>query len=193
MDKKYTAEEIINSTLAFSYILRIFEEMINVYDEIIANEEVCSIINREIHMPQPSGKDVDLPYKVILVIFIDLVKCYHNMGHEINFDNRDAYLLPMTLNIKFRYDMLTDIEFKHFISLDEVKHLYINILKSVETWAKQDGPGFIFTRFAKTVDAEICNKYINLMINSSGYIKSSNPTNIRMEYKWTSDLKQIKF
>ena len=115
------------------------------------------------------------------------------MGHEINFDNQDCYLLPMTTNIKFRMDMTTDIEFKFFMSLDEVKFIYTNLLRSFEGWAKQDGMDLLFTRFAKDVDKEICKKYIELMVNSSRYIKSAKPTNVKKEYKWIADLKSIRF
>ena len=193
MEFNFTPEEIANSKMAFASAYKVYKQMLSVYDDIMANKEVCKVINKEIRMPQPNGKDVDMQYKVILVFFIDLIKCYQNMGHEINFDNRDCFLLPMTTNIKFRQDMTTDIEFKYFMSLDEVKFLYTYLLRSFEGWARQDGSEFLFTRFAKDADKEICRKYLELMINSSGYIKAAKPTSIRMEYKWTADLKAIKF
>lgn len=193
MEFNFTPEEVRDAKLAFASAYKVYKEMISMYDDIMANKEVCKVINKEIRMPQPNGKDVDMQYKVVLVFFIDLIKCYQNMGHEINFENRDCYLLPMTTNIKFRQDMTTDIEFKSFMSLDEVKFLYTNLLRSFEAWARQDGSEFLFTRFAKDADKEICRKYVELMINSSGYIKAAKPTNIRLEYKWTSDLKAIRF
>lgn len=192
MDFNFTAEEIRDSKMAFASAYKVYKEMLSVYDDIMANNEVCKVINKEIRMPQPNGKDVDMQYKVILVFFIDLIKCYQNMGHDINFKNRDSYLLPMTTNIKFRQDMTTSIEFDYFMSLDEVKFLYTNLLRSFEAWAKQDGSEFLFTRFAKDADKGICRKYVELMINSSGYIKAAKPTNIRKEYKWTADLKAIQ-
>ena len=193
MEFEFTPEEIRDSKIAFASAYKIYKEMLTVYDDIMANKDVCKVINNEIRMPQPNGKDVDLQYKVVLVFFVDLIKCYQNMGHDIDFDNKDSYLLPMTTNIKFRQDMTTDIEFRYFMSLEEVKYLYSNLLRSFEAWARQDGQEFLFTRFAKDADKEICNRYINLMINSSGYIKAAKPTNIRMEYKWTSYLKTIHF
>ena len=74
-----TPEDIFNSTVAFTYAHSVYDNMVSMYDEIMGKKAVCAVINKEIHMPQPSGKDVDLPYKVMLVMFIDLIKCYQGM------------------------------------------------------------------------------------------------------------------
>lgn len=193
MDYNFTPEEIITSKNAFSNARHVYDEMLALYDKIMANKSVCSVINKEIRMPQPNGKDVDIPYKVMLVMYIDLIKCYQNMGHPIQFNNKDSYLLPMITNLKFREEMSTEIEFEAFMAIDEVAFLYKNLLRSFEGWAKNDGSEFLFTRFAKETNTIICKEYVNLMLLASDYIKRATPTNIRKEYKWTSDLKQISF
>ena len=144
-------------------------------------------------MPTPTSKDVGIGLKVILVFYIDCVKCLQNMGHEINFKNRDSYLLPMAINLKFQNKYSTELQFKEYMAVDSVRYLYEGILISFGPWAKQDGPEFLLTRYAKDIDKEICKKYVNLMINASKYIKASNPKNSSQEDKWISDLEAIQF
>lgn len=189
----FTPEEVYNSIVAFAHAHSVYDEMVSLYDEIMKKDAVCAVIDKEIHMPQPGGKDVDLPYKVMLVMFIDLIKCYQGMGHTIDFNNKDSYLLPMVTNLKFRQKMTTEIEFEHFMKIESVAYIYKNLLRSFEGWAKNDGAEFLFTRFAKEEDKDICKKYLALMLTASDYIKKAKPTDIRQEYKWTADLRQISF
>lgn len=177
--------------LLFTSLAEVYHEMLSVYNEIIANKGVCSVIAKEIRMPQPNGKDVDNQYKVLLVLFIDLVKCYQNMGHKIGFNKPDCYLLSMVLNIKVQHELTSLAEF--IVYRASVYNLYSGILRSFEGWSRKDGPELLFTRFAKEADKEICRKYVNLIIIASRYIKTAKPTNIRMEYKWISELKAIRF
>ena len=193
MEFNFTPEEIYSSKVAFLQARSVYDEMVALYDDVMANKAVCAIIDREIRMPQLGGKDVDLPYKVMLVIFIDLIKCYQNMGHSIDFNNKDSFLLPMVTNLKFRQNMTTEIEFKFFMELDYVEYIYKNLLRSFEEWAKTDGTEFLLTRFTKEENPAICNKYIYLMLVASDYIKWATPTSIRREYEWTAKLRKIIF
>ena len=193
MEFNFTPEEVYNSKVAFLHAHAVYDEMLTRYDEIMADEKVCAIIDKEIHMPQPSGKDVDLPYKVMLVMFIDLIKCYQGMGHPIDFNNKDSYLLPMVTNLKFRQNMTTEIEFEFFMKLESVEYIYKNLLLSFEGWAQKDGSELLFTRYAKEESSTICNNYVGLMIIASDYIKKATPTNIRQEYKWTAELRKLSF
>lgn len=193
MFDKYSVDQLLDSTRAFSSAYMVYDEMLKVFKEIRGNKEICSVLRKEIHMPTPQKKDVDTELKVILVFYIDCVKCLQNMGHEINFKKRDSYLLPMAINLKFRRKYSTELEFKEFMAIDSVRYLYEGLLISFGPWAKQDGPEFLFTRFAKDVDKEICKKYVDLMINASKYIKGSNPINPRLEDRWISGLETIEF
>lgn len=163
---------------------QVFKEMVSVYDCILPNESLCEIIDTEIHMPQPNGKDVEISYKVMLVMFIDLIKCYQGMGHPIDFEKRDSYLLPMITNLKFRNRMTTEIEFMSFMNLNEVAFIYKNLLLSFEDWAKGDGSGFLLPRFAQPESEEICYQYLILMISASNYIRRANPGSYNQEKKW---------
>lgn len=193
MEFDFTPEEVYSSKVAFAPALAVYEKMLPLYDRIMENDAVTAIINTEIRMPQPNGKDVDLPYKVMLVMYIDLIKCYQNMGHQIDFENKDSYLLPMVTNLKFRQRMTTDIEFDTFMKIPSVIHIYKNLLLSFEAWAKKDGSSFLFTRFANAESPEICGEYVDLMIAASDYIKRATPTDIKQEYKWISDLQKLSF
>lgn len=193
MFDKYSVDQLLDSTRAFSSAYMVYDEMLKVFKEVRGNKEICSVLRKEIHMPTPQKKDVDTELKVILVFYIDYVKCLQNMGHEINFKKRDSYLLPMAINLKFRRKYSTELEFKEFMAIDSVRYLYEGLLISFGPWAKQDGPEFLFTRFAKDVDKEICKKYVDLMINASKYIKGSNPINPRLEDRWISGLETIEF
>ena len=190
---KYSADQLLDSTRAFLPAYMVFDEMLKVFKEVRGNKEICSILRKEIHMPTPTSKDVGIELKVILVFYIDCVKCLQNMGHEINFKNRDSYLLPMAINLKFQNKYSTELQFKEYMAVDSVRYLYEGILISFGPWAKQDGPEFLLTRYAKDIDKEICKKYVNLMINASKYIKASNPKNSSQEDKWISDLEAIQF
>ena len=190
---KYSADQLLDSTRAFLPAYMVFDEMLKVFKEVRGNKEICSILRKEIHMPTPTKKDVDTELKVILVFYIDFVKCLQNMGHEIDFKKRDSYLLPMAINLKFKKKYSTELEFKDYMAIDSVRYLYEGLLISFGPWAKQDGPEFLLTRFAKDVDKEVCKKYVNLMINASKYIKSSNPKNSSQEDKWISNLEAIQF
>jgi len=189
----FTPEEVRASKTAFLHARYVYDEMISLYEAILKNTEVCSIIDKEIHMPGPAGKDADINYKVMMVMFIDLIKCFQNMGHPIDFNNKDAYLLPMAVNLILHIDMTTEIEFDYFMKLESVKYIYEGLLKSFESWAKNDGADFLFTRFAKEKSIDICNKYMFLMLTASDYIKRATPTNITQEYRWTADLRKISF
>lgn len=167
---------------------QVFKEMVSVYDCILPNESLCKVIDTEIHMPQPNGKDVEIPYKVMLVMFIDLIKCYQGMGHPIDFQKRDSYLLPMVTNLKFRESMATESAFLAFMGLDKVVYIYKNLLLSFEGWAKNDGPEFLFTRFANTKSPETCRQYLMLMISASDYIERADPINSSYEKKWFDSL-----
>lgn len=179
------------SNTTYSDLQHVFEEMASVYDSILPDKSLCHVIDTEIHMPQPSGKDVDIPYKVMLVMFIDLLKCYQGMGHLIDFKKRDSYLLPMVTNIKFRKAMTTESEFVDFMELDKVAYIYKNLLLSFETWAKNDGPEFLFCRFAKSENPVVYNKYMILMVSASDYIERANPYNTTQEKKWFDNLSTL--
>ena len=190
---KYSANQLLDSTRAFVSAYMVYDEMLKVFKEVRGNKEICSILRKELHMPTPTKKDVVTELKVILVFYIDCVKCLQNMGHEINFKKRDSYLLPMAINLKFKKKYSTELEFKDYMAIDSVRYLYEGLLISFRPGDEQDGPEFLLTRFAKDVDKEICKKYVNLMINASKYIKASNPKNSRQEDKWISDLEAIQF
>ena len=190
---KYSADQLLDSTRAFLPAYMVYDEMLRVFKEVRGNKDICSILRKEIHMPTPQKKDVDIELKVILVFYIDFVKCLQNMGHEIDFKKRDSYLLPMAINLKFKNKYSTELEFKDYMAVDSVRYLYEGLLISFGPWAKQDGPEFLLIRYAKDVDKEICKKYINLMINASKYIKASNPKNLSKEDKWISNLEAIQF
>lgn len=190
---KYSVDQLLDSTKAFVPAYMVYEEMLKVYNEVRANKDLCAVLRKEIHMPNPSKKDVGIEIKVILVFYIDFVKCLQNMGHEINFKKRDSYLLPMAINLKFKHKYSTELEFKEYMAIDSVRYLYEGLLISFGPWAKQDGPEFLLTRFAKDIDTEICKKYVNLMINASKYAKSANPGNAQQEDKWISNLEAIHF
>jgi hypothetical protein len=190
---KYSVDQLLDSTKAFIPAYTVFDEMLKVYTEVRANKELCSVLRKEIHMPTPSKKDVGIDIKVILLFYVDLVKCLQNMGHKIDFKKRDSYLLPMAVNLKFKHKYSTELEFKEYMAVDSVRYLYEGILLTADPWAKQDGPEFILTRFAKDIDKEICNKYVSLMINASKYAKTANPGNAQQEDKWISDLEAIQY
>ena len=153
---KYSVDQLLDSTRAFAPAYQVYDEMLRVFKEVRGNKEICSILRKEIHMPNPQKKDVNIELKVILVFYIDLVKCFQNMGHEINFKKRDSYLLPMVINLRFKNKYSTELEFKEFMAVDSVRYLYEGLLISFEPWAKQDGPEFLLTRFAKDIDKEVC-------------------------------------
>ena len=190
---KYSADQLLDSTRAFVPAYMVYDEMLKVFKEVRGNKEICSILRKEIHMPTPTKKDVGIELKVILVFYIDCIKCLQNMGHEINFKKRDSYLLPMAINPNFKKKYSTECEFKDYMAIDSVRYLYEGLLISFGPWAKQDGPEFLLTRYAKDIDKEICKKYVNLMINASKYIKASNPKNSSQENKWISDLEALLF
>ena len=146
---KYSADQLLDSTRAFVPAYMVYDEMLKVFKEVRGNKEICSILRKEIHMPTPTKKDVDTELKVILVFYIDFVKCLQNMGHEIDFKKRDSYLLPMAINLKFKKKYSTELEFKDYMAIDSVRYLYEGLLISFGPWAKQDGPEFLLTRFAK--------------------------------------------
>lgn len=190
---KYSVDQILESTKAFIPAQMLFDEMLKVYKRIRANKELCKVLRNEIHVPNPSKSDVNIELKVIIVFYTDFVKCLQNMGHVIYFQRRDFYLLPMALNLKFKQKYTTEIEFKEYMAIDSVKYLYQGLLLSIGPWAKQDGPEFLFTRYAKDIDKDICKEYVALMINASKYIKESNPCNSVQEDKWIEDLTAIVF
>ena len=190
---KYSVDQLLDSTKAFVPAYTVFEEMLKVYKEVRANKDLCSVLRKEIHMPNPRKEDVGIELKVILVFYIDFVKCLQNMGHEINFKKRDSYLLPMAINLKFKQKYSTELQFKEYMAVDSVRYLYEGLLISFGPWAKQDGPEFLLTRFAKDIDKELCKKYVNLMINASKYAQNANPSNPQQEDKWISDLEAIQF
>lgn len=191
--KKYSVDQILESTREFSSAYLLFNEMLGVYDAIRGNKELCSILRKEIHIPTPQKKDVGIETKVLLVMYIDFVKCLQNMGHEIDFTKRDSYLLPMAINIRFRHKYSTELEFKEFMAIDSVRYSYEGVLISFGPWAKQDGPEFLLTRYAREIDVDVCKKYVDLMISASRYIKASNPTNANQEDMWISSLEAIRF
>lgn len=190
---KYPIDQILDSTKAFAPSQLIYNEMLGVYKEILANKTLCGVLRKEIHMPNPSKNDVGIELKVILVLYIDFVKCFQNMGHEIDFKRRDSYLLPLAINLKFKQRYTTEIEFKEYMAIDSVRYLYEGLLISFGPWAKQDGPEFLLTRFAKDTDKELCEKYLKLMVNASKYIKESNPIDPNLEDTWISGLEAIRF
>ena len=177
-------DKTVQTKATYRDLLSVYNEMVAVYDSTMLNNALCKVIDSEIHMPQPSGKDVEIPYKVMLVMFIDLIKCYQGMRHPIDFKKGDSYLLPMVTNLKFRKSMTTENAFLDFMELDEVAFIYKNLLVSFEEWAKNDGSEFLFTRFANAENPEICRQYLMLMISASDYIERANPNNTTQEKKW---------
>ena len=123
-------------------------------------------IDQEIHMPQPRGKDVDINNKVLMVLFIDLLKCYQNMGHYIDDAKKDSFILHMALNIKLGYDLDTEDDYQAYIMTDSVAFLFKSLLRSFEGWAKSDGKEFLFTRFAKETNIIIFSYQIILLFFS---------------------------
>lgn len=176
------------ATGVYAFAKLVYDKMLLLYDRIIKNRPICDVIDQEIHMPQPSGKDVDLQYKIVLVFCIDLIKCYQNMGHKIDFNERDSYLIPMAANIKVGADISTETLYDEYVALFEVKYLYTGIVSSFEPWVKQDGPEFLFTRFTNDINPTICSEYIDLMIMASRYIGAANPTNNNKEDAWIKKL-----
>lgn len=188
---KYSVDQLLDSAKAFEPAYMVNYEISHVYKEIRANKDLCRVLRKEIQIPTPQKKDVVIDQKIAFVIYIDCIKCLQNMGHDINFKKRDSYLLPMAINLLFKYKYSCEEEFREFMSLDSVRYLYEGLLISMGPWAKQDGPEFLFTRFAKDVDKEICKKYVGLMIRASKYAKASNPGDARLEDNWISDLEAI--
>lgn len=170
--------------VAFSDLQHVYNEMTSVYNTIMSNNDLCGVIDTEIHMPQPSGKDVEISYKVLLVIFIDFIKCYQGMGHSIDFSKRDSYLLPMATNLKINERLTSENVFLHFMKRKEVEHIYKNLLLSFEGWAKKDGPEFLLTRFAQKESVDISNQYKMLMMSASDYIQRASPQNTALEKAW---------
>lgn len=185
-DKRLKVEKPIDDV--YSDLQHIYTEMVSVYNTIMSNNDLCGVINTEIHMPQPSGKDVEITYKVLLVLFIDFIKCYQGMGHVIDFSKRDSYLLPMATNLKINERLTSENEFLHFMKRNEVEHIYKNLLLSFEVWAKKDGPGFLLTRFSEKESIDISNQYKMLMISASDYIQRASPQNTPLEKAWLDSL-----
>lgn len=178
----------------------VFQRARNVYDDIkalcnyiIGDEYICDIINGEIHMPQPDGKDLDIEIKIIAVVFIDLLKCYHNMDHPIHYRTRDSYLLPMTLNIKLGYDLDSFNDYLSFIKKESISKLYWGLMQSFEEWSKKDGQEFLFIRIMKDRNQLICEAYIKLMIKASEFIRNATPSNKAKEEGWIARLSDLKF
>ena len=190
---KYSVDQVLESTKSFIPAYTVFDEMLKVYSDVRANKDLCAVLRKEIHMPNPAKKDVGIDSKVLLIFYVDLVKCLQNMGHKIDFEKRDSYLLPMAVNLKFKHKYSNELEFKEFMAVDSVRYLYEGILLTADPWAKQDGPEFLMTRFAKDIDTEICKKYIHLMISASKYAKTVNPSNAQMEDNWITSLEAIQF
>lgn len=173
---------------AYSDLQHVYTEMVSVYNTIMSNKDLCGVINTEIHMPQPSGEDVEISYKVLLVFFIDFIKCYQGMGHVIDFSKRDSYLLPMATNLKINERLTSENVFLHFMKRKEVENVYKNLLLSFEGWAKKDGPDFFLTRFAEKESIDISNQYKMLMISASDYIQRASPQNTPLEKAWLERL-----
>ncbi|MBQ9201295.1 MAG: hypothetical protein IJ154_02840 [Bacteroidales bacterium] len=173
---------------AFSGLQHVYTEMVSVYNTIMANNNLCGVINAEIHMPQPNGKDVEISYKVLLVLFIDFIKCYQGMGHVIDFSKRDSYLLPMATNLKINERLTNENVFLYFMKRKEVEHIYKNLLLSFEGWAKKDGPDFLLTRFAEKESVDVSNQYKVLMMSASDYIQRASPQNTPLEKEWLESL-----
>lgn len=191
--ERFGVNKVLDSTKAFASAQEIFFEMRNINKDILKNKELCDTLRKEIHMPNPKKADLGIVLKVILVFYIDFVKCLQNMGHSIDFKKRDSYLLPLALNLKFKQQYTTELEFKEYMAVDSVKYLYEGLLLSFGPWAEQDGPELLFTRFAKDVDKEICKRYVGLMIKASRYIKEVNPGKAAVEDKWISNLQELQF
>ena len=173
---------------AYSALQHVYTEMVSVYNTIMSNKDLCGVINTEIHMPQPSGEDVEISYKVLLMFFIDFIKCYQGMGHVIDFSKRDSYLLPMATNLKINERLTSENVFLHFMKRKEVENVYKNLLLSFEGWAKKDGPDFLLTRFAEKESIDISNQYKMLMISASDYIQRASPQNTPLEKAWLERL-----
>lgn len=176
------------SGVAYSDLQHVYNEMVSVYNSVMSNNGLCGVIDTEIHMPQPSGEDVEISYKVLLVIFIDFIKCYQGMGHVIDFSKRDSYLLPMATNLKLNERLTSETVFLHFMKRKEVEHIYKSLLLSFEGWAKKDGSEFLLTRFAEKESIDVSNQYKMLMISASDYIQRASPKNTQLEKAWLNSL-----
>lgn len=190
---KYSVDQILESTKTFASAQLLYKEMLKLYGRIRLNKKLCSKLRSEIRIPNPQRGDVNIELKVISVFYIDFVKCLQNMGHAIDFEKRDSYLLPMALNLKFKQKYTTELEFKEYMAIDSVRYLYEGLLISFGPWARQDGPEFLLTRFGEEIDKEICKDYVALMINASNYIKESNPCNLAQENDWIMKLSKIRW
>lgn len=171
--------------------LTLFEANLSyIYTSILKNNDLCTFLDREITMPQPKGKDLTLAYKVMMIIYIDLLKCYINMGHGITLRNSDSYLLALVLNLEIVESFENESDFMEFIGRKAVIDLFNGLRASFVQWAQDDGPEFIFTRYADRTP-EICREYIELMLNASLYIRKALPTSFFKELSWIDRLKNI--
>ncbi len=186
-------EENVSPYDVYLHAKQVYDKMLPLINGIMAERNVCRIIDQEIHMPQPNGKDVDINYKVLMVLFIDLIKCYHYMGHPIHVDKKDSYILHMALNIKLGFDLDTEDDYEAFITTDSVTFLFKSMLRSFEGWAKSDGKEFLFPRFVKDVNKNICGQYVNLMLEASKFIMNAAPANNSFEKEWISELDRLSY
>lgn len=176
---------------SFNELDMVFQDMQSVYDAILEDNGLCSVIDEEARFHQPDGKEVDIPFKVIFILYIDFLKCYLNMGHEVDFKNTDSLLLPMALNLKFKWDLFGIDYFDEYMNNATVKYINDGILPVMKDYAKNDGPEFMFLKVAKGADDRLRKQYINLMFSATQYIMHENPINIKKEYQWLASIRKI--
>ena len=176
---------------SFNELDMVFQDMQSVYDAILNDNALCSAIDEEARFHQPDGTEVEIRFKVIFVLYIDFLKCYLNMGHEIDFDNTDSFLLPMALNLKFKWSLLCIDDFDEYMENSTVKYINEGILPVMRDYAKNDGAEFMFFKVGRRADNRLRKQYINLMYSATQYIMHENPINIKKEYQWLASIKTI--
>ena len=172
----------------FEELSDVMESMECLYESILSDGNTCKTIDEEIRFTQPSGDDVAIDMKVLMVIYYDIVKCFHNMGHDIDFKNSDSFILPMTLNLRLGERFMELSAFESFMARDSVARLYKGLLESFEERIKNEGPALLFVKSMNNRSYDICEEYVDFMIEASDYIKIARPLNTETEDRWRSSL-----
>lgn len=165
----------------------VYLEMKELYDIILSSPTLKESIKKGITFPTPSADDVDIQQKVMLIIIIDLIKCFHNMGHDIDLSNKDSVILIIATSLGLKTKTVLDSGAAFQLYREHLSYWYNGIINAADTVVKHDQMDLLFLRMPIN-NNDITKRYLDFIITASRYIKESQPINTSMEKMWIDNI-----
>lgn len=145
--------------------------------------ELRRVFRKKVKMPGPDG-ELSYSQKLALLMMGDLIKCHHNMAHDIEFNGKDSLLISMVPNLTMSLPLEDYDDYDMYQQNPYVKNVFNGLLYSLEDFAKIKPHELIMTPFLEEVSEELRAEYIELMISASRTIISADAHNSSEEKDW---------